>query len=288
MSDDIYKPPGCETLDKLPDGQIRFGIQGPPFSGKTTAALTFPNPIILSFDRKTNAHIARADVINVPFYDPLYVDTIVKRDGIQCPCNRKDALLVWLDKHGSKLSNLQTLIIDGNTGIDEAYQDWWKQNPQLGYTQGGQVNKFKEFTLKNEFFADIHVALKALKCHVVYICHETPERDKSGELTGKVRPLLSGQAGDKLASNMTDFLRAIVVSKPKNDEQVKKCKEWAGIDDATLKEWIASTPPHCQSIYLWQTQEDEIFDGGTSSMFAAPKFILANYNSFAKYKRKTN
>lgn len=47
---ELYIPPGCTTLDKIEDSQIRVGIQGPPFSGKTTAALTFPNPVAASFE----------------------------------------------------------------------------------------------------------------------------------------------------------------------------------------------------------------------------------------------
>lgn len=287
-TEQIYKPLGCRPLSEIPEGQIRVCIQGAPFSGKTTAALTFPNPAILSLDRKTNAHCDRADVIDIPFYDPAFVDSVFKRPGLQCSPNRKDALIKWLETEGLKLTAVQTLILDGSTGIEEAYHTWFEEvGKATAITGQGKINDFIEWRLKNSYFGDLHTALKALKCHVIYICHETPDRDSKGELNGKIRPLLSGQSGDKLGGNMTDMFRAITVTKPQTEEQIKKLKEWARIDDTTVKEWIASTPSNHQTIYLWQTQNDELCDCGTSSLFNAPKYIIADYKSFSKYRNKT-
>ena len=281
----IYTPPWCGSLAELPDGQIRCGIQGPPFEGKTTAALTFPNPIILSFDRKVTAHNHRTDVILVPFHDVGFVDKIVKRDGILAPPNRKEALIKWLNTEGIKLTTDQTLILDGSTGIEESYHLWFKQNESaLAVGRDGSINSFAEWKYKNNYFEELHSCLKSVPCNVIYITHEAPDRDKKGELNGKIRPLLTGQSGDKLAGNFTDFFRAIAISKPATPEQRKKVMDWGKIDEGTLNEWIASTPSDHSTVYLWQTQSDELCDCGTSSMRGCPKYVIASYKTFSKYR----
>lgn len=286
--DEIYRPPGCPRLSDIPPEQIRVGIQGPPFEGKTTASLTFPNPIILSVDRKVSAHTHRDDVILIPFHDTTFVDTIVKRPGTKAPPQRKEALITWLQTEGIKLKRNQTLILDGSTGIEEEYHIWYKFNElELAVVSGsGKIDSFVEWNLKKKYFEELHLCLKSVPANVVYICHETADRDKKGELNGKVRPLLTGQSGDKLGGNLTDLFRAMAVSKPRDKEQGDKLMKWAGIDATTLAEWVASTPPVCQTIYLWQTQADELCDCGTSSMLNAPKYVLAHYNSFLKYGKK--
>lgn len=285
--DEIYRPPNCPRLSDIPPEQIRVGIQGPPFEGKTTASLTFPNPIILSIDRKVSAHTHRDDVILIPFHDVKFVNSIVPKDGMNAPVNRKEALIKWLSTEGTKLSRQQTLILDGSTGIEEEYHIWYKFHEQeLALSKTGQIDSFVEWNLKKKYFEELHLCLKSVPANIVYICHETADRDKKGELNGKVRPLLTGQSGDKLGGNLTDLFRAMAVSKPRDKEQADKLIKWAGIDAVTLAEWVASTPPVCQTIYLWQTQADELCDCGTSSMLNAPKYVLAHYNSFLKYGKK--
>ena len=282
----IYTPPNCQTLDKLGVGQIRIGIQGAPFSGKTTSSLTFPNPIVASFDRKVSAHTERADVINVPFYDPQYCDSVFPRRGLKCPPNRRDALLKFLDGEGQRLTNEQTLILDNSTGIEEAYHAQYAVEKLDFVTQSGEENKFTEWRMKGDFFTDLHTYLISLKCNVVYLTHESPDRDKKGELNGKLRPLLTGAFGDKLAKNYTDWFAMETVKKPSNTEQKQKLADWADTDLATVNEWCASCSPTQDTIYLWQTQSDALRMCGTTTLKGCPKYILANYSSFSKYRNK--
>lgn len=283
----IYRPTGCLALSELPhEPQIRVGLQSPPFGGKTTAALTFPNPVVLSFDQKLGAHHHRSDVIEVPFWDGFFVDKIVKRDGLQSPPNRKDALLKWLGTEAIKLTRDQTLVIDGSTGIQTSFHVQYNLNPVI--TKSGEIDGFAEWKFKAQYFGELVSMIKALKCHVVYICHESPDRDKKGELTGGVRPLLTGQFGDELASHFTDFFRSITVPKPSAEKYEDFKKKIAGGSDSFAKELIASTPEDHETIYLWRTQSDQYVKCGTSSMFNAPKFIIANYSSFARYRKQTN
>ena len=92
---DLYIPPHSIPLDKqTTELQIRLLLQAPPFSGKTYAAMSFPNPVVLDFDQKLGAHSGRPDVLQVPFWSGEFCDKIVKRDGLKAPPNKKDALLV--------------------------------------------------------------------------------------------------------------------------------------------------------------------------------------------------
>ncbi len=281
----IFIPPNIRPLSEETDGQIRLGIQGPPFVGKTFSALTFPNPVLLSFDKKANAHSYRTDVLNVPFYDAAFCDSIIKRTKITSPPNRKDALLKWLDVNGPKFSNEQTLIFDNFSGIEEAFHIEYWNSPV--YTQGMEVNTYAEWDFKIEFFRDLHVLLKATKANVVTITHEQDEF-KKGQTTGKIKALLSGQAGQKLGKNYTDWFASTTVGKPSSAEEFAKLAKWSSADSETIKKWCESTPERYKSIHLWQTQGDDQRDCGTSTMYLAPKYVLATYESFLQYRRKSS
>jgi len=284
---DLYKPPGSLFAHELPESQIRLGIQGAPFTGKTWASLTFPNPVILSLDRKVSAH-APKDAIIIPFHDVRFIDSLVRRAGTQAPPSTKEAITRWLTTEGVKLSNQQTLILDGSTSIEEAFHIWYNFNEtELASTKSGEIDGFVQWNLKKSYWGELFACMKAIPGNVIYIVHEGERSDKNGVATGKLYPLLTGQVGNKLAGNFTDWFRTTVISKPKDKDEAKKLRDWAGIDEQTLQEWIESTPKEYQSIHLWQTQGDSVCDCGTSTLTNCPKFILADYKSFSKY-RKTN
>lgn len=283
----IYIPPGCLNLAQSQQvvPQIRLGLQGYPKTGKTWGALTFPQPIVLNLDRGLGAHSGREEIIDVPFYNPSYVDTIVMRGAAILPPNRKDALVKWLSTEGQKLTTSQTLVLDGGTGLQNAYHAWYACNKVIG--KGGRENEFAEWGLKMDFFTEIVDLLKQLKCDCIYICHEVPNRNSYGELNGMVRPLLTGQFGDELASHFTDWFRGHVVGKPKTDDEIKRFTDKiAGGKPELVKDMMASTDKDCESIYLWQTSGDDIAKCGSSTLVKSPKFIVANFESFNKYRRK--
>lgn len=275
----MYKPNGCKTLAEVKEAQIRLGIQGYSGVGKSWSALTFPNPVVLNLDRGLGAHIGRSDVIDVPLYDPAYCRTI--NPAFARSSQLKDTILMWFDKEAKKLEPDQTLIVDGGTGLQNAFHKWMDENPV--YSQQGKVDDYAPWKLKLVFFGDICERIKTLKCHVVYISHESEKKDKSGEYTGKIRPLLTGQFQDQLGSHFTDWVRQFSVDKPKLDK----------IDDKMLVEWkmtkeefvlMLDTYPR-NTIYYWLLESDNAFDGKVSSLVNFPRFIPANYQSFSKYRR---
>lgn len=281
----IYVPPKCSMLSDLGDSQIRLGLQGAPFSGKTTASLSFPNPIILSFDRKVSAHKHRTDVVLVPFHDVKFV-SLYASWGQTEPVNRKDALTTWLRKEGIKVDASQTLILDGATTIEESFHSWFSYHESsLALTAKGEIDSFVRWNMAKEYFEELHLCLKSVPCNVIFICHENPITDKQGRDTGKFRPLLAGQSGNKFGGNLTDLFRSWAIDKPKTEERFKEmCKKFV-LTESEGKEWCASTPDDHATIYLWQTQSDDICDCGTSSLKHQPKFVIASYNAFLKYRK---
>lgn len=273
--------------------QIRLGLQGFPKVGKTFAALTFPNPVVLDFDRGLGAHQGRADVIAIPFYDDAFVDGLVPRIApfymphgktvkkIR-PANRKDALVKWLYEEAPKFSADQTLIIDGNTTIQAAYHAEYWTAPELD--QQSKIKPYVEFRQKIDYFTEVFMCLKALKCNVVYIAHESDARDDKGNLNGKIRPLMSGAIKDEIMSHFTDWFRCYAYGKPTGQVEVDKATKFFGVDKKTMDEW--STFSNNETMYLWQTTSDADVDCGTSSLDKPPKWIPAHFSMFEKYRRK--
>ena len=275
MSETLYKPPGSITLDQLKDKpQIRLGIQGYGGSGKTWAALTFPNPIVLNLDRGLGAHVGRSDVIEIPFYKPEFCGTANQL---------KDKLLLWLEKEARKLQPNQTLVFDGCTSLQNAYHKWFADNQMSFLTKGGKVDDFAEWAVKRKYYAEIMELFKTLQCNVIFIAHEADKKDKDGSYTGKIRPLLSGSFGDELLNHFSDWFRQLVADKPTGDIKEETLKAF-NMNTKEFKEMCDSFPRN--SIYYWQLEGDSIFDAKCSSLINFPRFMKADYTSFLKYTRK--
>jgi hypothetical protein len=280
----IYTPPGCTTLDKsTTKQQIRLGVQGFPGTGKTWAALTFPNPIVLNLDRGLGAHQGRSDVIEIPFYDSKFSGG---------KGQLKDKLITWLESEGMKLSSEQTLVFDGCSSLEVSYHQWFALNQHNFLTKQGKVDDFAEFQVKKKYFGELHELFKSLKCDLIFISHESERADKPttvgqpGTYSGKIRPLVTGAYGDIIVRDYTDWFRQHASDKP---------KDYASITPESLSNWgmksVAEFKSMCEdyprnTIYFWQTEGDNIFDGKCSSLINFPRFIPATYKSFTKYMRK--
>lgn len=278
----MYKPIGSRTLAEAKEPQIRLGIQGYPKTGKTYAAMTFPNPVVVNLDRGLGAHNGRSDVIELPFYEESFCKTI-NPNHKEAEHTLRDTLLLFVTKEAPKLTEEQTLVWDGGTGTQNCYHKWYSCHKVFSKTSGKEDER-AEWALKIPFFSDLFEAFKKLKCNVIYISHEQDKKDKDGAYSGKIRPLLSGQAGDQCVSHFTDWVRQLTMSKP----DVNK------LDDKTLSKWGMTKiefQAMCDSferntIYYWQLEPDDLYDGGCSSLVNFPMFIPANYDSFKKYIRK--
>ena len=284
-----YIPTGCKSLAETTQvPQVRLLIQGFPGTGKTWGGLTFPNPVVCNLDRGLGAHFGRADVIEVPLYDAKFVRESMKKPSYN-PADLKDILLKWLETEAIKLTDTQTLVVDGNTGIQNAYHKWYENNKALFFTQSGQENSFKEWTVKKTYYGEVMEIFKTLKCHVVFICHEVDQKDKNGpqgpSYSGKIRPLLTGAFGDELGSHFTDVFRAHATDRPSDFSTLKADdikKNW-NMTIPEYQKWCMSFPRN--TVYYWQTESDNIFDAKASSLVGHPRYVPATFESFSKYRR---
>ncbi len=282
----MFKPPYAKPLSETP--QIRLGIQGFPNNGKTWAALTFPNSIVVNLDRGLGAHVGKPNITELPFWDSGWVRETFKKPSYN-KSELKDVLIGWIEGDGQQMTAEQTLVIDGNTGLQNAYHAWYEANKMRFLTKNGQVDDFAEWSVKKKYFGQLMEALKTMKCHVVYICHESDQRDKVPvgspvTYSGKIKPLMSGGFADEIGSHFTDWFRAqssLFDEKAWTDELAKK--EW-GMSKDELVKWAKTFQNG--TIYYWQTVGDNIFDAKSSSLVNAPRYIPATFESFAKYRRK--
>lgn len=268
-------PTGAISLDTIKTAQqIRLGIQGFSGTSKTFASTTFPNPIFLNLDRGLGAHTGRAGIHEIPMWDDKFIGSK----------HRKEFLLQWLNGEAKQLEADQTLVIDGSTGVQNAFENWMSRNPQ--YTKQGKEDDFAKWRLKKEYFAELCETLKTLKCHVIYLAHEAEAKDKDGGYSGKLRPLLTGQFGDEINSHFTDWFRSHSAAKP-TDYNIIKPEALAAWGCKTWQEFKAMCDSiDAPSIYYWQTYSDDRCDCKSSSLMGQPKFMMANYQTFTRYMRK--
>lgn len=265
-----YLPKDTMTLDTKRFKQIRLGLAAAPQTGKTTAMLTFPNPVVCDFDNKlsaTNALCAGkqlSDVAIIPFYNAEFVDKLKPRSNPRFAPNKRDAFLIWLNTEAIKLESDQTLIIDSWTTLQSAFDQQQGYEPAI--SRNGSEDKFVFWARKIEYAKEICERLKTLNCHVVVSFHETIDRDDEGKPTGKMKPVMQGAFADQLAGHFTDWFRQITVAKLK--------------DPANPRSEIIGTD------YLWQTSSDNTANCGTHLM-GIKRLVPANYDVFAhpeKYK----
>lgn len=276
----LYIPPGAVSLDKETVQQQRIGIQGYGGTGKSWLALQWPNPMVVNFDRGLGAHIGRADVHHIKFYDPDFVKRYHNSGDI------KMAFEEWLNKEGPKLVKEQTLIVDSFSDLDNAYHANWRSAPVHSNT--GKVNEFAEWQNKLVYFGDIFAKFKTLKCNVIILCHEAEKKDKTGEYTGKLRPLAQGSIADKIVPHFTDWFRMHAADKPKNVEN-EMTEDRLRLWGMTKTEFAAMLNEYPRGThYFIQTESDNQFDGKCSSLVGFPRFIPAGYKWFCKYLRKAS
>ena len=282
----IYIPPGCYSLDKdTAIQQVRLGIQGLPNTGKTWAALTFPNPIVMNLNRGLKAHQGRSDVIEIPFYKPEFGG---QRHEV------KERIIDWLDREISKFTVEQTLVVDGLSDLEQVYHTWYAMNEsKVATSSSGKLDSFIQWNLKEKFFNEITSNFKYnTKCNIVLICHEQDQPDRITTVgqpagySGKIRPLMTGKVKDSIDKDYTDWFRAHVSAKP---------TDYKSISPESLVNWGMKTTDEFKAmcdtfqgptIYYWQTVGDDLFNAKSGSLIGQPKFIPANYTSFCKYLRK--
>ena len=196
------KPTGFSSyVLPAPSSMNEFiGIIGVPGAGKTTWACLFPNPIILDFDKKSPPGVP-----TIPFWDESFCRSYYKQSP-SAPVNRRDCLKAFILKEAINLSK-HTIILDSWTSVQAAFDSYSEyERPR----DDGKDNVFAFFRNKIKYADEILTLLRSINTTTIITIHEKPERNKDGDLTGKIKPNMEGSFSDTLPSMLTDYVRIVV------------------------------------------------------------------------------
>lgn len=183
--------------------QLRIGLMAAPGLGKTTAALTFPNPLVLDFD-----HNCPKGTRTIPFWDANTVNKLAPSGRPDAPPDVVNALLNFLNE-AKKLPTDTTLILDSWTALQnmiDIRNKWILANDKNG---NAKDNKFAFWDLKKGNSVLIAEAFKKLPHTIVITYHEAPERNEDDVVIG-IKPLQQGSFRDEIGAHITDLWRIVV------------------------------------------------------------------------------
>ena len=179
-------------------------LYGSPACGKTTGALTFPNPLVVDFDNNLPVGTSRV----IQFWKDEFVDKIIPRTNPKFPANRRDALLIVLADLARDLPAGHTIVIDSLTRIESTYNMQEEVEPKPRSIKSGEVDGHALFRKRLIYFDTLFTMLTGCAANVVFIAHQQADRNDKGEVVQQLRPALMGQMGEKLPGYFSCVLQA--------------------------------------------------------------------------------
>jgi len=148
-------------------------ISGSPGMGKTTMALSAPNPIIIDFDKG----ISRVKAQH-------------RKPTIMC-VNYEDVLA---DLNDPEIKKFETIIVDTGGSFITFLQDWaMRDNPGVNRQKNGSISLKGFGAVKAEFVRFTSQLQYTFNKNIIYIFHTVEQKDKD---TTKQRLLFEGAARD--------------------------------------------------------------------------------------------
>ncbi len=217
------------STDYNPNNSFSLMLIGPPFSGKTNAALTFPNPYILDADDKMGNGVVRLPKDKKFWFDRVLVDD---KGGAVTPELRWTRATECL-KAACAMPEIETIIVDSGTAMSTFLQD------HILHAGGSKlvVAGVKSMDMQcwgpfQTLMTRLIMMLKASGKKFIWICHEELEKD---EVTGSFRytPLVQGALRHKMAGMFTNVWRC-------------ETKSGLGKDNKMETTYIVRTQPKAQ------------------------------------------
>lgn len=180
--EDIFK---TEEQLKEESGLLRVGIYGPPGSGKTHFAMTFPEPIYF-FDTEFSAkklYLKKFKNKKIYIAEVFELDPQTDEpDALKSLEMVEDAIRVLADMD----IEFGTIVIDSVTDIWDWYQVKLKKHVKK-LNARGEPYQF-DYKHANKWYRDLIGRILAKPVHVVLTAHEKEEYDSSGNPTGNKIP----------------------------------------------------------------------------------------------------
>lgn len=245
------------------DPQIRLLLVGPPKSGKTFAAATFPNPLYVDFDNGLTATELRAlQLAQLPFYSEEWVRTQYKslHPSPTSPFKPASAFVQFINSVDvQKMTIEDTLVIDSLSTLSDAVKAELAVNTPKG--KDGNPDTFWFWREWSNWFCAFCTKLKSFKCHVVLLAHEQEIRDnETGRVTSYKFCLQGQEFSPRLPQFFTDIYR-----------QTKESRQIPGQVDK-LKMQVEES-------YLWQVKTTPQFLA-CSRMNTKQLYMPATFKSF--------
>lgn len=135
-------------------------LYGPPGVGKTTLALSAPDPIIIDFDRGMSRVKAQH-----------------RKTAIFC--NTYEEVLA--DLGSPEIKDFQTIIVDTGGSFVSFLQDWaMRTNPTVNKQKSGGISMKGFGAVKAEFIRFTNYVKDVLNKNIIYVFHSQEQADKDG------------------------------------------------------------------------------------------------------------
>ena len=152
----IKKPEEMTFSDK----KFSMLLYGAPGVGKTTLALSAPDPIIIDFDRGMSRVKAQH-----------------RKTAIFCDTYEE----VLTDIESPEVSDCQTLIIDTGGSFVTFLQDWaMRTNPTVNRQKNGAISLKGFGAVKSEFSRFTSMVKDVMNKNIIYVFHSQEQQDKDG------------------------------------------------------------------------------------------------------------
>jgi len=260
--------PSYATTDAEKYNNFILGIQGLPGTGKTVSTMTFPNPIYALFERPDFEGILQLPQFKgrelppiLPFYDEKFVTKTLEQPLSGKLADPANAFKRFLDSEDCmKFTAEQTLVLDNWTRLQDFWDEVnWSLPLYPTYTRKNEIDDFAPWERKIDFSTHICKRIAKLNCNVVFLFHESQDRDpQTGRLLDKVQPLMQGKFTAKLKGYFPNFYRAV--------RRLKKDK-----DGKTMV-------PETQE-FMWRITSNDDFEAKNSNGSLVGPLIPADYAS---------
>lgn len=254
----ITRSPGMIDLliRKSVKQPIRALIIGPPKTGKTTFALTWPNPIIANFDNNSPS-----GVDEIPFWDANFINKLVPPKNATDTPNMRDAVTKF-SRAIHTLEPHRTLIVDSIGLMESIYTAQEEAEPKpMNPPKDGKpatINIQQLFFRRKAWYETFLCAIRSYNGHVLALVHQAMEYDDNNQQTGMLYPAISGQMKSKLAGFFNNCWQT-------------------EIRDGDL----AATPPKPAKYFIRLAGSNKL---GLGTSFKAPsEYLPADYKAFAPY-----
>ena len=187
------------TIEKI-DKKVMW-LYGAPYSGKTTLANAFPDPLMLNTDG------------NIKFVDAPY---IAIKNKLEMDGRIKNEILAWevfsatIDELEKKQNSFKTIVVDLLEDVYEHCRVWGYAKLDIEHESD---NGFKAYdVIRSEFLRTMNRLVNLDYDNIILISHEDISKDimkKSGDKITRIAPNIGEKIANKIGG-MVDFTARVV------------------------------------------------------------------------------